>query len=85
MSFILTLFQKWGCDIIDTIIGDILFSNDEQLFNDIDNDNDIVVAAVIVKKATKKSKEKVNVMKLFVKQSDKSMYKVTIKNVTHFE
>jgi lipoprotein NlpI len=85
VSFILTLFQKWGCNIVDTIIGDISFSNDEQLFNDSDNDNDIVVAEVIVKKATKKSKEKVNAMKLFVKQSDKSMYKVTIKNVAHFE
>jgi hypothetical protein len=39
----------------------------------------------IAKRAAKKSKEKVNVMKLFIKQSDELTYKVTIKNVTRFE
>jgi hypothetical protein len=38
-----------------------------------------------VKRAAKKSKEKVNAMKFFVKQYDESTYKVTIKNITHFE
>ncbi len=33
----------------------------------------------------KKFKEKVNTMKLLVKQSDKLTYKVTIKNNMHFE
>jgi hypothetical protein len=55
------------------------------LVNDSDNDDDTTAATVIVKKAAKKSKEKVNTMKLFVKQSDESMYKVTIRNVTYFE
>ncbi len=45
----------------------------------------MVMIKAIAKRATKKSKEKVNAMKLFVKQSDESTYKVTIKNITHFE
>jgi hypothetical protein len=43
------------------------------------------VVKAITKRVATKSKDKVNAMKLFVKQSDESMYKVTIKNVTHFE
>jgi hypothetical protein len=72
-------------DIVDTIISNIFFRNDKYLVNDSNNDNDTMTAKVIVKKAAKKSKENVNTMKLFVKQSDESMYKVTIKNVTCFE
>ncbi len=55
------------------------------MFNVSDSDDDTVAVKAITKRATKKSKEKVNAMKLFVKQSDESMYKVTIKNVMHFE
>jgi hypothetical protein len=55
------------------------------LFNVSNSDDDTVAVKAIAKRATKKSKEKVNAMKLFVKQSDESMYKVTIKNVMHFE
>jgi len=44
-----------------------------------------VATEAITKRAAKKSKEKVNAMKLFVIQSDESMYKVTIKNVMRFE
>jgi hypothetical protein len=29
-------------DILDTIVGDIFFRNDEQLLNDNDSDNDIM-------------------------------------------
>ncbi len=72
-------------DIVNTIIGDIFFCNDEHLLNDSDSDDDSTITKAIVKKCTKKSKEKVNAMKLFVKQSDESTYKVTIKNITHFE
>ncbi|CAK9236571.1 unnamed protein product [Sphagnum troendelagicum] len=54
-------------DIVNTIIGDIFFHNDKQLFNDSNNDDDIVMAKVTAKMATKKSKEKVNAMKLFIK------------------
>jgi len=38
-----------------------------------------------VKRAAKKSKEKVNAIKFFVKQSDELTYKVTIKNDTRSE
>jgi hypothetical protein len=72
-------------DIVNAIIGDIFLHNDKQLLNDSDNDDDIAMAKVIAKMATKKSKEKVNAMKLFIKQSDESTYKVTIKNVMCFE
>ncbi len=72
-------------DIVDTIISDIFFRNYKQLFNDNNNDDDIATIEAIKKRVAKKSKEKVNAMKLFVKQFDESMYKVTIKNVTHFE
>jgi hypothetical protein len=54
-------------DIVDTIIVDIFFCNDEQLFNDSNNDDDTAATKVIAKRATKKSKEKVNTMRLFIK------------------
>jgi hypothetical protein len=72
-------------DIVNTIIGDIFFCNDEQLLNDNKSDDDIIATKAIAKRAAKKSKEKVNAMKLFVIQSDESTYKVTIKNVMRFE
>ncbi|CAM6021881.1 unnamed protein product [Sphagnum balticum] len=74
-----------SANIVDTIIGDIFFYNDEQLFNDSNSDHDIAAAEATAKRATKKSKEKVNAMKMFVKQSNESTYKVTIENVTRFE
>jgi hypothetical protein len=55
------------------------------MFNVNDSDNDTMAVKAIAKRATKKSKEKVNAMRLFIKQSDESMYKVTIKNFMHFE
>jgi hypothetical protein len=72
-------------DIVNMIIGDIFLHNDKQLLNDSDNDDDIAVDKATAKMAAKKSKEKVNAMKLFIKQSDESTYKVTIKNVMRFE
>jgi hypothetical protein len=72
-------------DIVNTIIGDIFFHNDKQLLNDNDNDNDTALIEAIAKRAAKKSKEKVNAMKIFIKQFNESRYKVTIKNVTCFE
>ncbi len=65
-------------DIVDTIIGDIFFRNEEQLLNDSDGDDDTTVTEAIAKRVAKKSKEKVNAMKLFVKQFDELTYKVTI-------
>ncbi len=66
-------------NIVNTIIGDIFFVMTNN-FNDSDSDDDTVAIKTITNKATKKSKEKVNAMKLFIKQSDESTYKVTIKN-----
>jgi len=57
-------------NIVDTIIGDIFFRNDKQLLKGNDNDNDIVKVEAIAKRAAKKSKEKIDTMKLFVKQFD---------------
>jgi hypothetical protein len=74
-----------SANVVNTIIGDIFFHNDEQLLNDNNNDDDTTMIKAITKRAAKKSKEKVNAMKLFVKQSNELTYKVTIKNVTHFE
>jgi hypothetical protein len=74
-----------SADIVDTIIGNTFFYNDEQLLNDINNGDDTTTAESIAKRAAKTSKEKVNAMKLFVKQSNESMYKVTIDNVMCFE
>ncbi len=74
-----------SANIVDMIIGNIFFRNDEQLFNDSDSDNDTAMIEMIVKRAAKKSKEKVNTMKLFAKESNELTYKVTIKNITCFE
>jgi hypothetical protein len=71
-----------SANIVNMIIGDIFFHNDKQLLNDSDSDDDTVATKAITNKAAKKSKENVNAMKLFVKQSDESTYKVTIKNYT---
>jgi hypothetical protein len=72
-------------DIVNTIINDIFFHNDEHVLNDSNNDHDIVATHAIAKMAAKTSKEKVNAMKLFVKQSDKSTWKLIIKNIMRFE
>ncbi len=55
------------------------------MFNDSNNDDASMTAKAIAKKAAKKSKEKVNAMKLFIRQFDESTYKVTNKNVMRFE
>ncbi len=65
--------------IVDTIIGDLFFRDDEVLAN-IDSDDD--VANTIAKKA----KEKTNALKLFVKnENDPDWYQVVIPNAMRFE
>ncbi len=73
--------------IVDTIIGDLFFRNDEVLANaDRDNDSDNNVASAIAKKAAKKAKEKTNAVKLFIKnENDPSWYQVVIPNAMRFE
>jgi hypothetical protein len=57
--------------IINMIIGDLFFRDDEVLANaDSDGDNDDDMASTIAKKATKKAKEKTNALKLFVKNEN---------------
>jgi hypothetical protein len=73
-----------SADIVETIIGNLFFRDDEQL-NDDNNDNDDTGAAeTIAKKVANRFIKKVNAMKMFVKQPDES-YKVTIKNISRFE
>jgi hypothetical protein len=57
--------------IVNTIIGDLFFRDDEVLANaDSNGDSDNNVASVITKKAAKKAKEKTNALKLFVKNEN---------------
>ncbi|XP_078473017.1 uncharacterized protein LOC144734619 [Lampetra planeri] len=73
--------------IIETIIGDLFFRDDDEDSGDDNDDED--AAAAIAKKAAKKAKEKVNAMKLFVKNVNIEMgtytYTATIKNEMRFE
>ncbi len=57
--------------IVDTIIGDLFFRDDEVLANvDSDDNSDDDVASTIAKKVAKKAKEKTNALKLFVKNEN---------------
>jgi hypothetical protein len=57
--------------IVDTIIGDLFFRDDEVLATtDSDGDSDDDMANTIVKKAAKTAKEKTNTLKLFVKNEN---------------
>ncbi len=73
--------------IVDTIIGNLFFRDDEVLANaDNDGDSDDDVASVIAKKAAKNAKEKTNALKLFVKnENDPNWYQVVIPNAMRFE
>ncbi len=73
--------------IIDTIIGNLFFRDDEVLANaNSDGDSDDDVASTIAKKAAKKAIEKTNTLKLFVKnQNDLDWYQVVIPNAMRFE
>ncbi|KAH9534488.1 hypothetical protein CY35_17G008300 [Sphagnum magellanicum] len=57
--------------IVDTIIGDLFFQDDEVLATaDSDGDSDDNMANTIVKKGAKTAKEKTNALKLFVKNEN---------------
>jgi hypothetical protein len=73
--------------IVDTIIGDLFFRDDEVLATgDSDGDSDDDMANTIVKKAAKTAKEKTNALKLFVKnKNDPDWYQVVIPNAMRFE
>ncbi|CAK9194720.1 unnamed protein product [Sphagnum troendelagicum] len=53
--------------IVETIINDLFFRDDEQFdeCSDDDNDDDVDVADAIARKAIKKANQKTNAMRLF--------------------
>jgi hypothetical protein len=73
--------------IVDTIIGDLFFRDDEVLaIADSDDDSDDDMANTIIKKVAKMAKEKTNALKLFVKnENDPDSYQVVIPNAMRFE
>ncbi|KAH8952971.1 hypothetical protein BDL97_09G113300 [Sphagnum fallax] len=74
--------------IVDTIIGDLFFRDDEVLANadSDDDDSDDDLASAIAKKVARKAKEKTNALKLFVKnENDPDWYQVVIPNPMRFE
>jgi hypothetical protein len=79
-----------NASIVNTIIGDMFFRDDEVVIDSDDaDDNDDVVGAA-ARKAAKKLKEKTNTMKLFIlnevneDEDDLHSYIVTIKNIMPF-
>jgi hypothetical protein len=72
-------------EIVEVIIGDLFFRNDEQL-EDIDDDDDEQNSTDAArKKLVKKQNEKQNAMKLFCKKDDVLVYTVTIKDCLCFD
>jgi hypothetical protein len=74
--------------IVNTIIGDMFFRDDEVVVDSDDADDNVVGTAA--RKAAKKLKEKTNAMKLFIlnevdeDEEDPHSYTVTIKNIMRF-
>ncbi len=75
--------------IIDVIVGDMFFRNNELLDDAEEEDEDDVevvrAATAVANKIAKKANERTNAMKLFVKDETSEMYAVHIKNVTRYE
>jgi hypothetical protein len=78
-----------NASIVNTIIGNMLFQDNEVVVDSDDVDDDDVVGAA-ARKAAKKLKEKTNAMKLFIlnevdeDEDDPHSYIVTIKNIMQF-
>ncbi len=78
-----------NASIVNTIIGDIFFRDDEVVV-DSDDANDDNVVGTATRKAAKKFKEKTNPMKLFIlnevdeDEDDPHLYTVTITNIMWF-
>jgi hypothetical protein len=70
--------------IMEVIIGDLFFRDDEQL-EDIDDDDEHNSADAARKKFVKKQNEKKNAMKLLCKKDDALVYIVTIKDCLRFD
>jgi hypothetical protein len=77
-----------NASIMNMIIGDMFFRDDEVVIDSDDADDDVVDAAA--RKAAKKLKEKTNAMKLFIlnevdeDEDNPHSYTVTIKNIMRF-
>jgi hypothetical protein len=71
-------------EIVEAIIGDLFFRNNEQL-EDIDDDDEQNPVDAARKKLVKKQNEKKNAMKLFYKKDDTLVYIVTIKDCLCFD
>jgi len=78
-----------NASIVNAIIGDMFFRDDEVVVNSDDADDDDVVG-VAARKDAKKLKEKTNAMKLFIlnevdeDEDNPHSYIVTIKNIMQF-
>ena len=74
-------------DIVEVIISDLFFRDDEQLEDteSDDNNGDQNQTDTARKKLIKKQNEKTNAMKLFCKEEDASVYAATIKNFLRFD
>ncbi len=71
-------------EIVEVIIGDLFFHDDEQL-KDIDDDDEQNPADAARKKLVKKQNEKKNAMKLLCKKDNALVYTVTIKDCLRFD
>jgi len=71
--------------IVDVIIGDLFFCNDEHLENIDADDGEQNPIDIVRTKLIQKQNEKKNVMKLFYKEDDAPVYKVTIKDILCFD
>jgi hypothetical protein len=77
-----------NASIVNMIIGDMFFRDEEVIIDSDDADDDVVGTAA--KKAAKKLKEKTNAMKLFIlnevneDEDDPHSYTITIKNIMRF-
>jgi len=78
-----------NASIVNTIIGDMFFRDNEVVVDSDDVDDDDVVGTV-ARKAAKKLKEKANAMKLFIlnevdeDEDNLHSYTITIKNIMRF-
>uniref|UniRef100_M4BUH3 Uncharacterized protein n=1 Tax=Hyaloperonospora arabidopsidis (strain Emoy2) TaxID=559515 RepID=M4BUH3_HYAAE len=81
-----TLTYDISTRIVDTIIGDLFFRDEEMVANaDSDNDSDDDVVNAIAKKAAKQANERINALDLLVNnENDPDWYEVIIKSVMWF-
>jgi hypothetical protein len=71
-------------DIVEVIIGEVFFRDDEQFEDIVDNDGEQNPADAARRKLIKKHNEKNNAMKLFCKEDDALVYTAIIKDVLCF-